>query len=534
MLMMALQASIQNPEGLQQLPMEFQRDIEASAEAGKPVHVVQEGMKKVTKQVKNQPTLDICDYGSLTIDPSCKGDLTRAQFIVYSFETSKSDLEKSGLYKNLDEIRVDTNSITTADSTENAAVEDTSFNFVDDPRKKFFAKEYWGFWDIDGSGVTKPIVATWVGDTIIRMEESPFPDQGLPFVSVQYLPKRKHVYGEPDGELLEDNQKISGAVTRGMLDILGRSAAGQTGIRKDALDVTNQRKFDRGMDYSFNPQIDPSVAFFTHKYPELPQSAPFMLQLQNNEAEAMSGVKAYSGGISGESLGKVATGVRGALDAASKRELGILRRLAKGMIQIARKITAMNAQFLSEEEVVRITDDEFVTIKRDDLAGNYDINMQISTAESDNAKAEELAFMLQTTGPNSDPGEVRLIRAEIARLRKMPELAKRIEEYEPQPDPMQQQMAMLEIKKLEAEIAEIESKTAENYAEARLDDAASREKDAKADKTNLDFVEQESGTQFERDIEKQGAQADANIEHEFVKAALAPKPQGPSEGGSEI
>jgi hypothetical protein len=37
------------------------------------------------------------------------------------------------------------------------------------------------------------------------MEENPFPDKKLPFISVQYLPTRKSIYGEPDGALLEDN-----------------------------------------------------------------------------------------------------------------------------------------------------------------------------------------------------------------------------------------------------------------------------------------------------------------------------------------
>ena len=37
-----------------------------------------------------------------------------------------------------------------------------------------------------------------------------------------------------------------------MIDIIGRSANGQMGIRKDALDVTNARKFEQGADYKFN------------------------------------------------------------------------------------------------------------------------------------------------------------------------------------------------------------------------------------------------------------------------------------------
>lgn len=511
---------MQNPEGLAELPPDLARHIQASMEAGEPMQVVQKGFKKVRKEVVNQPTVDVCDFDSVIIDPTCQGHIKNANFVIYKFETNLSDLRKTGLYKNLDYVMVDKNAINNdADTTQQE--DTTSFNFKDQARKKFNAYEYWGYWDIDGSGETKPFVATWVGDTLIRMEESPFPDEGLPFVSVQYLPKRKNVYGEPDGELLEDNQKIVGAATRGILDILGRSAAGQTGVRKDALDITNQRKFDNGRDYQFNAHIDPNSAFFTHTFPEIPQSAQWILELQNNEAESMTGVRAFANtGVSGEGLGRSATAARSALDAASKREIGILRRLGNGMIEIGRKIMAMNAIFLSEEEIVRVTNEQFETIKRDDLAGRVDIKLQISTAETDNAKAEELAFMLQTNGPNSDPGEVRMIRAEIARLRKMPDLAKRIETYQPEPDPLQVQLQQLEIKKLEMEIAKLESEVEENRAEANLDNAKAREAHSEADLKDLEFTEQESGTKHERDKDLVAAQAEGNAARDIVNAYL--------------
>ena len=78
----------------------------------------------------------------------------------------------------------------------------------DDLRRKVVAYEYWGFYDIEGDGVLHPIVATWIGDTMIRLELNPFPDEKLPFVLVPYLPVKRELYGEPDAELLEDNQKI--------------------------------------------------------------------------------------------------------------------------------------------------------------------------------------------------------------------------------------------------------------------------------------------------------------------------------------
>lgn len=187
----------------------------------------------------------------------------------------------------------------------------------------------------------------------------------------------------------------------------------------------------------------------------------------------------------------------------------------------------MNGEFLSEEEVIRITDEEFVTVKRDDLAGNFDLKLSISTAEEDNQKAQELSFMLQTTGNNMEPSMSQMILADIARLRKMPALAKRIEEYQPQPDPAQQMIQQLEIQKLQAEIAKIQSETIENSASAQLDQAKVGTEVAKAenlqsdtDQKNLNFIEQESGVKQERELQKQGEQARSNAGLEVVKASL--------------
>lgn len=511
------QLQVENPTRFDiDVPDELKQALEISMQQGFPMEPVIVGSETQTKTrtVYNRPTLSVCNFRNVIIDPTCYGDIDKASFVIYSFESSLSELEKDGRYKNLGTVNVDTSSIlgmpdhATTDGSKN-------FNFSDKPRKKFVVYEYWGYWDIDGSGIVKPFVASWVGDTLIRMEENPFPDKKIPFVVCSYLPVKRSVYGEPDGSLLEDNQKVIGAVTRGMIDILGKSANGQTGIRKDMLDATNRRKFEKGMDYEFNPGVDPRVGVFMHTYPEIPNSAQFMLQLQNMEAESLTGVKSFTQGVSGQSLGQVAAGIRGALDAASKRELGILRRLSNAILKIGRKIISMNSEFLSDEEVVRVTNEEFVKIDRKDLAGNFDVRLSISTAEEDNAKAEELAFMLQTGASSADPGEVRMIRAEIARLRKMPDLAKKIESYQPPPpDPMQQQLQQLEMAKLEAEVALLQARVANEQANAQLNGAKIGTEQAKAanlssdtDMKNLDFVEQESGVKQERAKELHGEQA---------------------------
>ena len=521
LLQQALELKQSNPREYQeQIPDEFKEAIKYYEETQFPVTAIQTGEEEqeVEKIIENAPIVEVLNPCNVYIDPSCLGDLDKALFVVNTFETNKAELQKTGLYKNLDKVNWEGNSVATDPDHETTTPDD--FNFNDSQRKKVIAYEYWGFYDIHKTGELVPIVATWIGDILIRMEENPFPDGKVPFVVVQYIPIKRDIYGEADAELLEDNQRILGAVTRGMIDSLGRSANAQQGFAKGMLDPLNRRRFENGEDYEFNPSLSPNGGLIEHKYPELPQSAILMVQMQNQEAEALTGIKAFSGGLAGDAYNsKVATAIRGVLDAASKREMSILRRLAKGMIKIGEKICAMNTEFLSEEEVVRVTNKQYVTIKREDLKGNFDLKVDISTAEVDNAKAQDLGFMLQTLGPNMDPSITMMILSEIAELKRMPVLAEKLRNYQPQPDPLVVQEKQLEIEKLKAEIAKLQSETMKNQAMAGK---TQTEAQGKA----IDNVLTESGVKHIQEMEKQQAQSRGNQNLEIIKGLLKPLKQG--------
>lgn len=486
-------------------------------QSGEPITKVVKRTKEVV--TANHPTLRVCEFDRLIIDPTCEGDLEKAQFIITPFETSYSELVRDGSYKNLDKIFTEDGVVVQGNLDDatfyKTITNQTGFEFKDKARKKLTAYEYWGYWDIDGKGLTKPIKAVWVGNVMIKLEELPYPDKKLPFVSVPYLPVRKSVYGEPDGKLLEDNQDIIGAVTRGMIDVLGRSANGQLLIAKGLLDQANLKKYENGDHAYFNPGMDPRNSIHMLTYPEIPTSAMNMIHLQNQEAESLTGVMAFNTGITGQALGDTATGVRGALDSASKRELGILRRLSAGIEKIGRKIIAMNGEFLEDEEVIRVTNKQFRTIRRDALAGDFDLRVKISTAESDNSKIEKLAFMMQTGQQSMDPEEAKLVRAEIYKLQKMPDLADKVLSYKPQPDPMQEQMAQLQLErlqlenqKLKAEIEERNSRAIENQVDVELKQAKTQNELAKAGKTtsekdlkDMEFLRKDMGVDHQEKLQ---------------------------------
>jgi hypothetical protein len=175
---------------------------------------------------------------------------------------------------------------------------------------------------------------------------------------------------------------------------------------------------------------------------------------------------------------------------------------------------------MSDEEIVRITNDNFVTITRDGIEGKMDIIVDVSSAEEDNLKAQELSFMLQTIGPNADWGITSKVMSEIARLRKMPELAHDIANYKPQPSPVEVAREKAEIRKLEAEAAEAEAKVKTEQARALLYVAQARAAGSKADLQDLQFIEQESGTTHVRDMAQIEAQGEANQDLTITKALV--------------
>lgn len=529
-LQQALDLAASDPRGFEESSTpEMQEAVRYFNEnGGVPVTAVMTGEVMIDEEVVvvNRPTVEVLNPDNVIIDPSCGGDLDKAMFGIRTFETCYADLvKKPDMYFNLDHI--DWEGAGPVTNPDHATQTPSDFQFTDKGRKKVVAYEYWGYYDITGDGTLTPIVATWIGNVMIRLQESPFPDEKIPFVVAPYLPVKRELFGEADAEVLEDNQKISGAVVRGLVDSLGRSANAQQGFAKGMLDPVNRRRFDDGRDYEYNPTINPNIGLLQHKYPDIPQSALMMLNLQNQDAESLTGTKAFSGGLSGDSYGKVATGIRGALDASAKREMSILRRLAEGMRQIGLKIISMNGEFLSNKETVRITNQEFVEVLRDDLIGNFDLVVDISTAEMDASKASDLAFILQTIGPNADQSMVMKILAAIVDLKNMPDLAEEIRRWQP-PEPTEQQMQMMQL-----EMEEKQAKIELTRANAELARAQARFAGSRSQSQDLDTLREATGQKHAEAVASQQAQSKGNRELEITKALGKTTKEGESKPNVE-
>ena len=475
---------------------------------------------EVQKIVKNQPKYEVCNNANIIIDPTCEGNIEEANFIIHEYDTNIAELkaeeyykdpetgEVSGVYKNLSLLKYKDGELAYDEHKSDAYNE---FKFTDKARKKLTAYEYWGYWDINGDDTLTPIVATWVGDVLIRLEENPFPHKRLPFSIATYMPIKKEVMGEPDAELIRENQESIGKMTRAAHDITSEQAVGQEFIDETLFpSISVKQQYEKGNTVYYRAGMSPKNSIYKKDIAPVPASIFNMIQWQQTEAESLTGTKAFSGGISGDALGNSVGGIRSALDATSQRDLSILRRVSELFKDMARLTIAMNQAYLSEEEVIRVTNEEFVTIRRDDLAGEFDLKIDVSTPEKDEDTANKLNMLLQTNASSMDPSEARIYRAKIAKLWKQPDLAKSIETYEPQADPIQQQIQMMQLEKAKLELSVLTKQIEE--MDSRIVERVSRTEENAYDRVLKDAKAKETLARAQLLIE----QADA-LANEFVK-----------------
>ena len=504
------QLAQQNPEQAQLLKLASTPMLD---ELGRQVYHHEEQSKEEIVPIINNPTATLCRNEDIYLDPTCFGDMSKANFIVHRYLSDLSSLQLDGRYKNLDKLTE--NDVFKADKGDYRL--NTDFDFEDKLRRKLLVYEYWGNLKVkDSDKETTPMVITWINNVVIRCEENPYPDKKPPFIVAPFLPKPFEFYSEPNGELLSDNQFIKTAIYRGIIDNMANSNNGQIAVRKGALTPTDRDRMLKGENFEFNGNA--GDAFFVGSYGQLPSSVFNFLQMIDSESTQLTGVNTFGQQQTTDRLGSD-NHSKGVLDGGNLRKLQIVKSIAENLVKpLLRKWLEYSAELLEAEQIFRVTGGEhFELIKRDDLYGQIDIDLSISTNEDNAIRTNQLAFLLQTIGPNEDPNIRKMIMSEIMKLHRMPELAARIENYEPQPDPLLVAQQQLMIEKLRAEIAELQANAGKieqdgilKSAKAQNEGARAEQTKAQTDKINLDFIQQQRGMKEQADMMKLQAQLESN------------------------
>jgi len=506
--MMQAQQNGQDPQEVQDM---FMQQI--------PTQIVEEEHTYM-KTIKNKPTAEICELVDIRVDPTCRGEINKAQFIIHDFETDLSTLKKDGRYKNLDQLEHMLERDETYIPRDNV---DDTFKFSDEARKRFIAHEYWGNYDINGDGIAEPVVVVWVGDVIIREDPNPLDDGRLPFQRAVYGRRPGYIYGESLCTLIGDKQRIDSVLNRGIFDDMKAANNGQRGTKKNFTDEANMLKFKKGEDFEYNSSM---ADVWEGKYTPISPSIFSVIEKNRSEADAMSGIKSFDHGRGGDSLGTTAAAVNATTSSSAKREMQIIRGIAEDcIIPMLQTWLAYDALFLEEEEVIRITESEFATINRDDLEGNIDIKMSIETQEAKAMKADRLAFLMQTMGNNMPAEQSNIIMGDLMDINDMPSLGEALRNMPPpQPSPQEQEVMALKIELLKAQVQNEYAKARENEIDYELKSAKTqnelakaRNLDSKSDTQDLDFLMKEDGIDHEREVQKIAIKGDQDRENTRTK-----------------
>ena len=472
-------------------------DIDSAEDNGDGTFNVDASSSTTTK---NNPTAVVIKNGDFFPDPTVD-DIKDANFTAYRYEDTISNLKNSGKYKDEDlENLVSSTERSDSMLEQNRNLrssyygKDLNYESQAKANKKVTVYEYFGNIDRNEDGISEPLMVTVVDGKALEVTENPYPDGDNPFVVIQFSRTPFNIWGNPIAEFISDNQKIRTSLMRGFIDNVAQSNNGKKYIRKGAMDAVNKRKHEQNIGgvIEINGTKDD---FFDGAFNPITPSVFNLYEIVNKESDSLSGVNRTMQGTDSSNLNDTATGASIQQSMGQKRMMEIIRRYSEGLKSVFRKWISYNKEFLSDKEVFRIAGQQ-IQFTRDDISGEFDIDITVGVDGVEEAKANQMTMLMQQIGGLQgaiDPTILNELLAKLADIWGFPDIAMKLEKPAPkQPNPMEQKMqqvemakADLEIEKIKAEIDKVKSESHKNMANANKLNV-----DAKIEATGINLPQQ--------------------------------------------
>ncbi len=432
---------------------------------------------------EDMPALEQINLMEIMIDPSAR-QLKDAKFVIQRRKLSKSDILNNPAWfgkHTMESLSKLTSSTESEYEPENTLTNDDSFNFDDDARELVEVFEYYGMMDVDNNGTLKPIMGIFSNNMLLNFVDSPYPDSwnGNPFDSCVYTSRPFELYGDGIAPLIGDYQKVRTGFMREVLNNAQKANSTQVATRKGSIDIANKRKFINGEHYEYNgaePGIIPAT------FNQIPESIFHLVEGFKVEEEELSGISRMNAGADQRQLAnKTATASNLQQDNAEKRLTQISGHIATMLESVFSKWIDLNRMMLQESSVM--ARGQRLPVNGMMFEGKYNLEVTAITAGMKTKQNENSLMLLNILSPMVETGAVSqdIIMSIVANLADnvdMPQLAQTLrddaeqkkaqeEQSQGQPD-LAEQLAM---KRETVEIANLESETIENEADARKKDA---------------------------------------------------------------
>jgi hypothetical protein len=236
-------------------------------------------------------------------------------------------------------------------------------------------------------------------------------------------------------------------------------------------------------------------AFYQGQYNRIPSEVFKVLQDVDYDKQIISGIIPLQGGQGTQAIYGSQASKTGQMNSLMLKELDTINNIAENLIKpMLNKWLIYIYDLLEPSEIENITKMKFVEPEKE-LIINYldNFTIDISTQQTDEIKASELTFMMQTLG-NTIPFDItKLMMVEIARLKKMPNLAQQIKEFEPKPDPYEEQLKQIQLQQAQLELQKLQADIGVKGADAQLKQAKAKEANNKATATGLNTIKEKYG-----------------------------------------
>lgn len=419
----------------------------------------------------NRPTAFVCLNEDIFTDPDAL-DFEDSRFLIYRFKTTLEELEMNPEYdesviskiKKYKEYSEDYNP---DDLHDRSTLKNDE---IDEP----YVYEYW----TKENGTIKCINFVNIGGIKI-LSKKDFPYAWFPFISIPFYDNEFDIWGNALAAIIEDEQKFMTSIVRGVIDNMSKSNNGTMFIKKGSVDPTNFRRLMTGSPVvEIKTNVPLSQAIHDGSFNELPSSVYNMLQVIESQAEGLTGVNRFMQGIGGNELNSPAGNFSAMMTQSQIRLLDITNNVAHGLKKMFVMWIEMIMDYLSDEEVYKITgtslpEEKAKLTKRisieygieqlppdvqqkamalviaevnDRLNKNdskYDININIGTDGLKTVKVNQINMLMQQASGLVQAGVVppdimKELFADMCDLMDFHETASKARSFNPKPSPQEQ------------------------------------------------------------------------------------------------
>jgi len=415
-------------------------------------------------KVENRPDIEILRNEDVFPDPSATSEddmlfLVRRRKMTYTEISELPDLITGALEK-LKGSETNDNHESELGNARKTRLEDFGrgeYKAQDNARKQYDVLEYWGYYDVDGTGSLTPVLAMWEenNDVSLVMGESPMPHGKIPFHSAVYSQTSFSLWGLAPAFFLKENQQAKTGLMRGIMDNMSLANNGQKFIVRGGINYVNMKRMREGNRII---EINRPGAIEDGSYNNLPNSVFSVMEMTDKENIDLMGVNPSGEALTGKQFGSDSN--QAVVTMSQQRMISSVEVLGDFYAKCFKDWIAMGHVFLEEEQIL--------AAHEQGMQPNYNallisstahISMMVGTMVSRNIKLQQLNMLMQqakTLEKAAPPDLIPNLIAEMFDSFELFDKADEIREYKPEPSQEETMMMQLEIAKKQAEVAKLQ------------------------------------------------------------------------------